>query len=176
PCQAGNSCSGWAAATLPSHSPWRGEPVGDGYLVHQVNVLDRIQQRHAVFERSLEGLAPGDQAHPAGPLVDDGGLNRLLEIVVPHRGAARVDQAAAAQVAVDDLVAGEVDRMVGGQLVVDLGGGLAEFQDLKAPVGLRQFLLDDVGLDADSQVVRLAGQVGGKVVVDAILHKRRIAE
>jgi hypothetical protein len=30
-------------------------------------------------------------------------------------------------------------------------------------------LLDDVGLDRDAEVVGLAGQVGGEVVVDAVL-------
>ena len=46
------------------------------------------------------------------------------EIVVA-RGAAGVDQPCAAHVAVGDLVAREIDRMIGGQLGVDALVGLA---------------------------------------------------
>ena len=43
-------------------------------------------------------------------------------------------------------------------------------QGLEPAVVLRQLLLDDVGLDGDAQVVGLAGQVGGHMVVLVFLE------
>ena len=43
----------------------------------------------------------------------------LGQVALAGRRAARVDQRRAAHVAVDDLLAGEVDRVVGRQLLVD---------------------------------------------------------
>ena len=51
------------------------------------------------------------------------------------------------------------------QVGVDLVVGAAEPDRAVAAVQLRLLLLDDVGLDRDAQVVGLAGQVGGGVVV-----------
>ena len=93
-------------------------------------------------------------------------FTRLGE-VVRAAGAAGVDQADAAHVAVGDLVAGQVDRMIAGrQLAVDLLVRLAELQRVVAAVVLRQLLLDDVGLDGHAEVIRLAGEVGRDVIVD----------
>ena len=67
--------------------------------------------------------------------------------------------------------------MVGGELVVDQFVGLAESgQGVVAAVGLGQLLLDDVGLDGDADVVGLAGEVGGRMVVDAVDLEPGIAE
>jgi hypothetical protein len=57
--------------------------------------------------------------------------------------------------------------------LVDLLVGLAvALQRVVAAVVLGQLLLDDVGLDGDAEVVGLAGEVGGDVVVDLVLLER----
>jgi hypothetical protein len=68
-----------------------------------------------------------------------------------------------AHVAVGDLVAAEVDRVVGRQLRVDERAGLpvARPERVVAAVVLGHLLLDDVGLDRHAEVVGLAGEVGG---------------
>ena len=66
--------------------------------------------------------------------------------------------------------------MVAGEVGVDLAAGLAEADVLEAGlVGLRQLLLDDVGLDGDADVVRLASEVCGHVVVHTVLLERAVA-
>jgi hypothetical protein len=52
---------------------------------------------------------------------------------------------------------------------VDLGVRLAELDGLVAAVVLRLLLLDDIRLDRHRQMIRLAGQVGGGLIVDAVL-------
>src|SRR5207244_699628 len=94
-------------------------PSGDGDRRAEVDVLDGVQERHPVCPWPLEGLAARDQAHAAGPLVDDGGADGLGEVALTRAGATGVDEADAAHVAVRDLPAGEVDGMVGGQVGVD---------------------------------------------------------
>ena len=89
--------------------------------------------------------------------------------LAPFDAPPRVDEADAAGVAVDDLPAGEVDGVVGGELVVDERVGLAELEGVVAAVVLGLLLLDDVGLDGDAEVVGLAGEVGGEVVVDLVV-------
>src|SRR3954449_5906882 len=145
----------------------------DRDLGRQVDVLDRPQQLGALVDRALERLAARDQAHAAGALVDDRGPDGLGAVALPGGRAAAVDEARAAHVAVDDLVAGEVDRMVGRELRVDALVDLAVARLLRpdrlvAAVVLRELLLDDVRLDRDAEVVGLAGQVGGGVVVGAV--------
>ena len=56
---------------------------------------------------------PGDQSHTAGALVDDCGLHGFLQIALARRFAAGIDQARAAHKAIDDLIAREIDRMIG---------------------------------------------------------------
>src|ERR1700722_1347918 len=93
---------------------------GDRNVARQVDVLDRVEDLYAAVHRALEGLAAADQAGAAGALVDHGGAYGLGQVGVAGGGAAAVDQAGAAQVTVCDLIAAEVDRMVGGELAVDL--------------------------------------------------------
>src|SRR5438045_4430301 len=125
----------------------------DRHLVHQIDVLYRVEQGDPIAHRTHEGLTTGDQAHPARSLVDHRRPHRLLQIALTRRGASRVDQPAAAEIAVDHLVAREVDGMVAAQLVVHPGRRLAELQDLEAVVDLGQLLLDDVRLDGHAQMV-----------------------
>ena len=55
--------------------------------------------------------------------------------------------------------------MVGGQVAVHQRAGASEADGRVAAVVLGQLLLDDVGGDGDAEVVGLAGEVGGTVVV-----------
>ena len=66
--------------------------------------------------------------------------------------------------------------MVGGQLVIDLGVGLAELDGVVATVVLCLLLLDDVRLDGHAEVVGLAGEVGRHVVVGVIGLERRVPQ
>ena len=47
--------------------------------------------------------------------------------------------------------------------------------DLKPAIGCGQLLLDDVGLDGDPEMVGLPGQVGGGLVVHAVLLELGVA-
>ena len=82
----------------------------------------------------------------------------------------------AAHVAVGHLVARQVDRVVAGQLRVDRLVRLAEVERVVAAVVLGQLLLDDVGLDRHAEVVRLAGEVGGEMIVGVLRLERRVAQ
>ena len=84
-----------------------------------------------------------------------------VEIALALRFAARIDQAGAAHVAVRDLVARQVDRMIAREIRVHLLVRLAEVDRVVAAVVLGQLLLDDVGLDRHAEVIRLAGEIGG---------------
>src|SRR5262245_210472 len=53
---------------------------GDRDLRREVDVLDRVEQRHAFLHRALERLTARDETHPAGALVDDGRPHGFLEI------------------------------------------------------------------------------------------------
>src|SRR5262249_37928814 len=97
----------------------------DRDLLRQVHILNRVEQLDALLERSLERLAPRDQAHPTGALVDHRGHHGVAQIVLTG-GAAAIDEADPPHVAVGDLVAREVDRIVGGELGVDLLVSLAK--------------------------------------------------
>src|ERR1019366_10322934 len=148
----------------------------DGHPVVEVDVLDRVEQMHAVAHRPLECLAPADQPGAAGALVDHGGANRRGEITRADRLTAGVDQADASRIAVEHLVAAEVDRMIGTQLGVDALGSLAEVERRVAAVGGRQLLLDDVRLDGHAKVVGLAGEVRGDRIVDPVLLESGVAQ
>ena len=128
------------------------------------------------LQRALEGLAAHDEPHAAGPLVDDRGPHGLREVAGAGGLAARVDEPDPPRVAVHDLPAGEVDRVVGRQLVVDERVGATELQRGVAAVVLRQLLLDDVGLDRHPEVVRLPREVGRKGVVGLGGLEGRVAQ
>ena len=73
---------------------------------------------------------------------------------------------AAAQIAIRQLVARHLDGMIAGREVgVDALVGFAELQRGVAAVVFGEFLLDDVGLDRDAEMIGLAGEVGGDVVI-----------
>ena len=94
----------------------------------------------------------------------------VFQIALAFGFAAAVDQAGAAHVTVRHLVAAEIDRMIAGQFGVN---ALVQFavaraagvQRFEAAVVLRQLLLDDVGLDGHAQMIRLAGEIGGDVII-----------
>ena len=63
----------------------------------------------------LERLAAGDEPLTAGALVDDRGLHGVEQVVLAARPAG-IDQAHASRVAVEHLVAAEVDRVIAREL------------------------------------------------------------
>src|SRR4030095_13868312 len=91
---------------------------GDGDLGTEVDILNGIQKLNAFVHGALEGLPAGDETGASCALVDDGGGHSFFEVVC-SRGAARVDEAGAAHVAVGHLIAAEVDRMIAGEVVVN---------------------------------------------------------
>src|SRR5882762_3360772 len=92
--------------------------LGDGDLATEVDVLDGVEKLDPFFHGALEGFAAGDEAGVAGALVDDGRGYGFFEVVCAG-GAAAVDQACAAHVAVGDLVAGQVDGMIAAEVSVN---------------------------------------------------------
>jgi len=77
-----------------------------------------VKEFCSLIHRPLEGFASGNHSGAAGSLVDDSCLDGILK-VMRSGGSARIDETGASHVAVDDLVAAEVDRMIGGQFCVD---------------------------------------------------------
>ena len=153
--------------------------LGDGDFFVEVDVLDRVQELSTFGDRALERLTTGDEALAAGTLVDDGRLDGFGEVIVA-RGAAGVDQADATHVAIGDLVAGEVDRVIGRKVGVHalVDFAVRRFCGLDgevAAVVLGKLLLDDVGADGDAEVVGLAGKVGGHVIIFVLRLKSVVA-
>jgi len=150
--------------------------LGDGYIFREIDILNRVEQPGTVGHGALEGLASADEAGTARALVDDRGRHGFFE-VVRARCAPGVDQPGAAHVAVGDLVAGEVDRVIARKVGVDAlvefaVTGVAHVEGFVATVVFRQLLLDDVRLDRDAEVIGLTGEVGGKVIVLILLEGR----
>ena len=70
------------------------ELLGHSDTVVQINVLHRVQKRYAVGHRLLERFTAGNQAHAAGPFVDDGGFHGFLHVVksiIEYKAPARFD-------------------------------------------------------------------------------------
>src|SRR5229473_7040587 len=148
--------------------------LGDGDFGAQVDVLDGIEKLDAFLHGALEGFAAGDETGAAGALIDDGGGYGFFEVVCAGRAAA-IDQAGAAHIAVGDLIAGQVDGMIAGEIGVNAlvefaVAGIAHVEGLVAAVIFREFLLDDVGFDGDAEMVGLPGEVGGEVIVLVLLE------
>jgi hypothetical protein len=135
--------------------------------------LDCIEELDPVLHRALERLPTRNQTHAACSLVDDRrerGVRKVLGAARP----ARIDQARTTEVTIRHLVTAQVDRVFAGQLGVDTLVELAVtrtagVQGLVAAVVLRKFLLDDVGLDRATEVVRLTGEVRGKMIILVLL-------
>ncbi len=148
--------------------------LGDVNVFAEVHILYRIDDVDAFFQRLLEGLPAQDQAHATGALVDDSRLDGVLQVIAA-RGATRIDEADAAHVTVGDLIATEVDRVIGGQLVIHTRMGFAKTDVGKAAVGDRELLFDNVRLDGSPDVVGLASEVSGSVVVLAVFLETAVA-
>nr|WP_239131581.1 hypothetical protein [Planobispora takensis] len=98
--------------------PHPAAPFSDGDGVVEVDLLYGVQQPDALGHRPLEGLASDDQAHAARPLVDHRGPHGLRQIILARGRASGIDRSDPAHEAVGDLPAGQVDRVVTGQLAV----------------------------------------------------------
>ena len=122
---------------------------------------------------ALESFTTRDEALATGALVDDGSFNRFSEVVITGRTTG-VDETDAAHVAISDLVAGEVDRVIGAQVcihaLIDFTVGRFGLLDSQvATVVFRKLLLDDVGTDGDAEVISLASKVSRYVVIFVFL-------
>src|SRR6185436_14337590 len=66
--------------------------------------------------------------------------------------------------------------MIGGQFRINFLGSLSKVERVIAAVVFGQLLLDDVGLDCDSEMVCLSGQVGGAVIIGFLCLEASIAQ
>ena len=66
--------------------------------------------------------------------------------------------------------------MIGGELGVHLVGGASELDGLETAVVGGELLLHDVGLDGYAEVVSLTREIGGSMVVCAVLLKAVVAQ
>ena len=122
-----------------------------------IYVLNGVKKGDAILQWALEGFASQDQTHSTGAFVDYRCSNRLGK-VVRTRCATGVNQTRAAHVTVHDLVAGQVDRVLAGQFRVDVWVCFAptsQFTIDIATVSNGHLLLDDVGADGNTQMIRL---------------------
>ncbi len=143
--------------------------LGDGDFGAKVDVLDGVEQLDAFLHGALEGFAAGDEAGAAGAFVDHGRGYSFFE-VVGAGGAATVDEASPAHVAIGHLVACQIDGMIAGEIGVNAlikfaVAGITHVQGLVAAVIFGELLLDDVRLDGYAEMVGLAGEIGGEVIV-----------
>src|SRR6266403_3334965 len=147
--------------------------LGHGDFGAEVDVLNGVEELDAFLHGALESLAAGDEASAASALVDDGSGDGFLEIVCAGSAAA-VDQANTAHVAIGDLIARQIDGMVAAKVGVDAlvklaVAGIAHVEGLVAAVIFRELLLDDVRLDGHAEMVGLASEIGGEVIVLVLL-------
>ena len=147
---------------------------GDGDFRAEVDVLDGVKELDAFAHGTLKSFAAGDESCAASALVDDGGGDSFLKIVGAG-SAAGVDEAGAAHVAVGDLIAREVDGVIAAEIGVDAlikfaVTGIADVECGVSAIIFGELLLDDVGLDGDAEMIGLAGEVGGNVVVLVFLE------
>ena len=133
-----------------------------------------MQEFSTFFDIALEGFTTRDETLATCAFVDDGSFNGFSEVVVTRR-TTRVDETDAAHVAISDLVASEVDRVIGAQVsvhaLVDLTVGRFGLLDSEvATVVFRKLLLDDISTDSDAEVISLAGKVSRYVIVFVFLE------
>ena len=132
-----------------------------------------MQEFSAFADIALESFATRDEALATCTFVDDGSFNSLSEVVATGR-TTRVDETDASHVAISDLVAGEVDGVIGAQVsvhaLVDFTVGRFGLLDSEvATVIFWKLLLDDVGTDGDAEVIGLARKVSRYVVIFVFL-------
>src|SRR6267154_6917448 len=135
----------------------------------EVDVLDCVEEFYSFGHRALERFAAGDEAGAAGALVDDSGSDCFFEVVCTGC-AAGVDETGAAHVAIRDLVAAKVDGMIAGEVGVNTFvefavAGIAHVEHLIAAIIFGELLFNDVGFDGDAEMIGLAGEVGGEMIV-----------
>ena len=63
--------------------------------------------------RTLKGLATADQSHATGAFVDHRRFDRLSQIAGTAGCSSRVNQTTASHVTIGDLVAAQIDRVIG---------------------------------------------------------------
>jgi len=94
-----------------------GQLISDDYLrdcniLIEINILNGLDQVEPFLKRTLEGFAANDHAHTAGAFIGNGGEDGICEIGCAMAFAAAVDEAYAAAIAIQHLIAREVDRVI----------------------------------------------------------------
>ena len=117
----GTGVGGWGQYSRLANSPLT--PLRDCHLIVEIDVLNRVEQPSAFVHGTLKGFATTDQPHTTGALVDDRGFDSIGEIIVAA-GAAGVDQADLAHIAVGDLITSQIDGVIAAELAID---ALVEF-------------------------------------------------
>lgn len=81
----------WYTHTRPTTPAWATSlappRLRHCYRVVQVDVLDEVEEPHALRHRSLERLASRDEATASAALVQDSGTRGLGEVIVTRRAA-----------------------------------------------------------------------------------------
>ena len=104
----------------------------------EIDVLNGLDEIDAFFEGALKDFAAHDHAHATGAFVGDGGIDGIELIGGSFAFAAAIDHPYATAIAVEHLVAGEVDRVVVGvcELGINERGSLAMFcSEIAAVIG-----------------------------------------
>jgi hypothetical protein len=130
---------------------------GYGNLFGEINVLNGVKEFGSLVDRALERFTSRNEASATSTLVDHRSEDRLFKVFF-SAGTTAIDKASSAHVAVGNLIAAEVDRMISGEFGVD---ALVEFavarttcvKGFVSSVVLRKLLLDDVCLDGAPKVV-----------------------
>ena len=148
--------------------------LSDGNFFGEVNVLNGVQEFCTFFDVALESFTTRDETLATCALIDDRSFNRFSEVVITGRTTG-VDETNATHVAISDLVAGEIDWVIGAQVgvhaLVDFTVGRFGLLDSEvATVIFRKLLLDDIGTDRDAEVISLASKVSRHVVVFVFLE------
>ena len=83
----------------------------DRDFLAEVDVLDRMEDLNPFLHGLLEGFAARNETDPAGPFVNHSGRDGVVKVVFSGSSSG-VDEADPPHIAVDDLIASQVDRVV----------------------------------------------------------------
>ena len=78
----------------------------------EVDILNSIEQGDSLFKWPLKCLAATDEPDATGAFIDHCRAYRLGHIAIPGGGPAGVDQPHATHVAIGNLIAAQIDRVV----------------------------------------------------------------
>src|SRR5690554_2167637 len=109
---------------------------GDRHAFIQIDILNGIEQFDTFRHRLLERLAPGNQPHATGTLVNHRGAHRLTKVAMALGTTTGVDQTGTAHIAARDLITCQVDWVFGRQLAINPGVSVTKSDVLITTVSL----------------------------------------